>query len=180
MRVLQTFCIFGRQTRRAEPLAEPIMPVRFSINGQPHDYDGDPAQPLLWYLRDELGMTGTRFGCGMGLCGCCTVLMGDNAVRSCSTPMSALQDASITTIEGLGAPGKLHPLQAAWIENAVPQCGYCQSGQLMQAAALLRNTPHPTDGQIDSAMSGNLCRCGTYPRIRKAVKQAAIHITRRT
>jgi len=155
------------------------VPVRFFINGRPRAYDGNPNQPLLWHLRDELDMTGTRFGCGMGVCGCCTVMMGDAAVRSCVTPISALEDARITTIEGLGSPGNLHPLQAAWIENAVPQCGYCQSGQIMQAAALLRATPSPTDSDIDGAMAGNLCRCGTYPRVRKAIHEAAIAIVRK-
>ena len=152
------------------------MSVRLSINGRSHVYDGDVEQPLLWYLRDELGMSGTRFGCGMGLCGCCTVLVGDQAVRSCTLPMSALKDAKVVTIEGLGAPDKLHPLQVAWIRNSVPQCGYCQSGQLMQAAALLKANPAPSDDDIDSTMSGNLCRCGTYPRIRKAIKEAAVAI----
>jgi len=152
--------------------------MQLSINGSSHVYDGDPEQPLLWFLRDDLGKTGTRFGCGMGLCGCCTVLIGGQAVRSCTVPMSAAQGATVVTIEGLGRPGKLHPLQIAWIENAVPQCGYCQSGQIMQAAALLKSNPSPTDDDIDAAMSGNLCRCGTYPRIRKAIKQAAAAIAK--
>jgi len=148
------------------------MAIELSINGQPRRYDGDEEQPLLWYLRDDLGLVGTRFGCGLGLCGACTVLLGDNAVRSCVMPMSAMQGSRVTTIEGLGV-GSLHALQIAWIQNAVPQCGYCQSGQLMQAAALINANPAPTDEDITGAMSGNLCRCGTYPRIHIAIKRAA-------
>lgn len=146
--------------------------IELAVNGVRHRFEGDPATPLLWFLRDELGLTGTRFGCGAGLCGCCTVHIGTDAARSCSVALSDLNGATITTIEGLGVDG-LHPLQRAWIDHAVPQCGYCQSGQLMQAAALLAQKPHPTDADIDEAMSGNLCRCGTYPRIRAAIKQAA-------
>jgi isoquinoline 1-oxidoreductase subunit alpha len=141
------------------------------INGIKHRFDGDPTTPLLWFLRDELGLVGTRFGCGAGLCGCCTVHVGKDAVRSCGIALSDL-DGPVTTIEGLGANG-LHKLQRAWIENAVPQCGYCQSGQLMQAAALLAAKPQSSDAEIDEAMAGNLCRCGTYSRIRAAIKQAA-------
>ena len=128
--------------------------------------------PLLWYLRDELQLTGTKFSCGMGLCGACTVHLNGEAVRSCVTPLKAVAGKKITTIEGLSASAS-HPLQAAWEQHNVAQCGYCQPGQIMQAAALLQKTPKPTDAQIDSAMDGNLCRCGTYPRIRMAIKYAA-------
>jgi len=146
--------------------------IELVVNQTRCRFGGDPATPLLWYLRDELGLMGTRFGCGAGLCGCCTVHVGKDAVRSCSIALADLKGTSITTIEGLGTKG-LHPLQAAWVEHAVPQCGYCQSGQIMQAAALLQAKPHPSDSEIDSAMAGNLCRCGTYPRIRAAIKQVA-------
>ena len=146
--------------------------IDFLVNGIQRRFEGDPQTPLLWYLRDEVGLMGTRFGCGAGLCGCCTVHVGKDAVRSCVTPLASLNGASVTTIEGLGAKG-LRPLQVAWIEHAVPQCGYCQSGQIMQAAALLASKPQPTDADIDDAMAGNLCRCGTYPRIRAAIKRAA-------
>jgi isoquinoline 1-oxidoreductase subunit alpha len=128
--------------------------------------------PLLWYLRDELQLTGTKFGCGAGLCGSCTVHVGGEAARSCSMPMKDAASKQITTIEGLSADGS-HPVQAAWKANNVPQCGYCQSGQIMQAVALLKQTPKPTDEQIEAGMQGNICRCGTYQRIRKAIKQAA-------
>jgi isoquinoline 1-oxidoreductase alpha subunit len=143
-----------------------------TVNGAERRYDGDPEMPLLWYLRDELGLTGTKFGCGQALCGACTVHVDGAAVRACQTPLSAVDGAKVTTIEGL-SPGGEHPVQAAWRALNVSQCGYCQTGQIMQAAALLRDTPNPTDGDIDSAMAGNLCRCGTYPRIRAAIKQAA-------
>ena len=128
--------------------------------------------PLLWVIRDFLGLTGTKYGCGQSLCGACTVHLEGNAVRSCQVPLSAAAGLRITTIEGLSATGD-HPLQKAWVACDVPQCGYCQAGQIMSAAALLRETPKPTDAQIDEAMAGNLCRCGTYVRIRKAIKQAA-------
>ena len=128
--------------------------------------------PLLWYLRDELSLTGTKFGCGMGLCGACTVHVNGDPVRSCVTPLKSLAGKKITTIEGLSANGS-HPLQAAWEKLQVAQCGYCQPGQIMQAAALLQKTPRPSDSQIDNAMDGNVCRCGTYPRIRMAIKYAA-------
>ena len=128
--------------------------------------------PLLWYLRDEIGLTGTKFGCGMGLCGACTVHVNGEPVRSCVTPLKSLAGKKVTTIEGLSAGGS-HPLQAAWEKLHVAQCGYCQPGQIMQAAALLQKTPKPTDSQIDNAMDGNVCRCGTYPRIRLAIKYAA-------
>jgi isoquinoline 1-oxidoreductase alpha subunit len=146
--------------------------VKVKVNGKDHSFDGDPAMPLLWYIRDELGLTGTKFGCGMSLCGACTVHKDGQAVRSCITPMSAVDGVEITTVEGLGANG-LHPVQKAWMQINVPQCGYCQSGQMMQAASLLKTKKNPTDEDIDAAMSGNICRCGTYQRIRAAVKAAA-------
>jgi isoquinoline 1-oxidoreductase subunit alpha len=146
--------------------------VELTVNTIVRRFEGDPETPLLWYLRDELGLTGTRFGCGAALCGCCTVHVDAAATRSCSITMGDLQGKSVSTIENLSANG-LHPLQQAWIDLDVPQCGYCQSGQLMQAAALLAGNANPTDADIDQAMSGNICRCGTYPRIRAAIKQAA-------
>ena len=142
------------------------------INGEKRDGDVAPDMPLLWVLRDELGLTGTKFGCGIAMCGACTVHINGQAVRSCSYPVSAVS-GEVTTIEGLGSPQALHAVQQAWIENQVAQCGYCQSGQIMSAAYLLSQTPAPDDDDIDRAMSGNLCRCGTYPRIRAAVKDAA-------
>ena len=147
--------------------------IRFKLNGQEQAFDGDPSMPLLWYVRDIAGLSGTKFGCGMGLCGACTVHRNGKAVRSCSTPMSGISGQEIVTIEAIAAPGGLHPVQKAWIENSVPQCGYCQSGQIMQAVALLAETPKPTDTEIENAMAGNICRCGTYQRIRAAIKQAA-------
>jgi isoquinoline 1-oxidoreductase alpha subunit len=149
--------------------------MRLHINGNEHVVEGvDESTPLLWVLRDHLGMVGTKFGCGIAQCGACTVHLNGEPVRSCSLPVSAVAGQKITTIEGLAGPdGKLHPLQAAWIEHDVPQCGYCQAGQLMSAAALLKKKPKPTDADIDAAMNGNLCRCGTYPRIRKAIHTAA-------
>ena len=147
--------------------------IQFKLNGKPRSYDGDPDMPLLWYVRDTAGLTGTKFGCGIGLCGACTVHRNGKAVRSCSTPMSAIQGQEIVTIEAIGSPNGLHPVQVAWIENSVPQCGYCQSGQIMQAVALLAETPKPTTEQIENAMAGNICRCGTYQRIRAAIQQAA-------
>ena len=146
--------------------------VRFKVNGVEHAFDGDPDLPLLWYLRDVLGLTGTKFGCGMALCGACTVLQNGTAIRSCVTPTSKLAGKEITTIEALATHG-LHPVQNAWVEGNVPQCGYCQPGQIMQAVSLLRSERSPTDEAIDSAMSGNICRCGTYQRIRAAIKAAA-------
>jgi isoquinoline 1-oxidoreductase alpha subunit len=142
------------------------------VNGGTRAVDADPATPLLWALRDLLGLTGTKFGCGIGACGACTVLLNGQAVRSCITSISDVGDQEITTIEGLSQDGT-HPVQRAWVANNVPQCGYCQVGQIMQAAALLKDTPKPTDQQITDAMSGNICRCGTYQRIRAAIKQAA-------
>lgn len=143
-----------------------------TVNGVERRYDGEPEMPLLWFLRDELGLTGTKFGCGQALCGACTVHVDGAAVRACQTPISALDGSKITTIEGLSPDGG-HPVQAAWRDLNVSQCGYCQTGQIMQAASLLNDTPNPTDDDIDAAMAGNLCRCGTYPRIRAAIKQAA-------
>ncbi|ACL66632.1 (2Fe-2S)-binding domain protein [Anaeromyxobacter dehalogenans 2CP-1] len=141
------------------------------VNDQKRTVDVAPETPLLWVLRDTLGLTGTKFGCGMSLCGACTVLLDGDAVRSCQTPVKDAVGHRITTIEGLAAGGS--PLQAAWVEEEVPQCGYCQSGQIMSAAALLTRTPDPTDAQIDAAMDGVLCRCGTYQRIRRAIHRAA-------
>jgi isoquinoline 1-oxidoreductase alpha subunit len=146
--------------------------IRLKVNGVERSFNGDPQMPLLWYLRDVLGLTGTKYGCGMALCGACTVHRDGKAIRSCVTRMAALAGASINTIEHLSAAG-LHPVQKAWIDHNVPQCGYCQSGQIMQAVALLNATPHPTDQQIDEVMAGNICRCGTYNRIRAAIKAAA-------
>jgi len=146
--------------------------VNFTVNGKGRAYDGDPEMPLLWYLRDDLLLTGTRFGCGAGLCGACTVHVDGQAVRSCQTRMQSLQNKAVLTIEGL-SPDGTHPVQRAWAGLNVPQCGYCQSGQIMQAAALLARTPSPTDQDIDRAMAGNICRCGTYQRIRAAIKKAA-------
>lgn len=142
------------------------------INGHEHQFDGAPEMPLLWYLRDTLGYTGTKFGCGMALCGACTVHLDGTAVRSCITPVVAAAGKQVTTIEGLSANGD-HPVQRAWMNLNVAQCGYCQAGQIMQAASLLKTNPHPSDAEIDTAMSGNICRCGTYTRIRAAIKLAA-------
>jgi isoquinoline 1-oxidoreductase alpha subunit len=142
------------------------------VNGSTRAVDADPAMPLLWALRDLLGITGTKYGCGIGACGACTVHLNGQAVRSCITSIGDVGNQEVTTIEGL-SPDGTHPVQRAWIANNVPQCGYCQAGQIMQAAALLKDTPKPTDQQITDAMSGNICRCGTYQRIRAAIKQAA-------
>jgi isoquinoline 1-oxidoreductase alpha subunit len=146
--------------------------IQLTVNGKAARFDGDPQMPLLWFLRDVLHLTGTKFGCGEGLCGACTVHINGAATRSCLTPMRAAAGKTITTIEGLAANGA-HPLQKAWEAANVPQCGYCQSGQIMQAAALLKQKPKPTDAQIDDEMQGNICRCGTYQRIREAIKVAA-------
>jgi aerobic-type carbon monoxide dehydrogenase small subunit (CoxS/CutS family) len=142
------------------------------VNGKSYAVSVQPRTPLLWVLRDTLGLTGTKFGCGEGLCGACTVLVDNEAVKSCTITAESLNGKKVTTIESLARDG-LHPLQRAWIEEEVPQCGYCQSGQIMNAAALLARSPHPTDEEIDAAMSGNLCRCGTYNRIRRAIHRAA-------
>jgi isoquinoline 1-oxidoreductase alpha subunit len=146
--------------------------ITLQINGKQHQLEADPAMPLLWALRDLLGLTGTKYSCGIAVCGACTVLVEGKPVRSCVTPVSAVSGKAITTIEGLSAD-RSHPVQQAWLEEQVPQCGYCQSGQIMSAVALLNSKPQPTDADIDAAMSGVLCRCGTYLRIRKAIKRAA-------
>ena len=146
--------------------------IRLKVNGVERVFDGDPAMPLLWFLRDELALTGTKFGCGMSLCGACTVHLNGKAVRSCVTLMRQTEGAQVVTIEGLSADGT-HPVQRAWMRIDVPQCGYCQSGQIMSAVALLNANRNPSDEQIDEAMSGNICRCGTYQRIRAAIKAAA-------
>lgn len=148
--------------------------MRLTVNGQEHEIEADATTPLLWVLRDELGLVGTKYGCGVAQCGACTVHLGGSPVRACSVPVAAAAGQPVTTIEGLAAKdGTLHPLQAAWIEHDVAQCGYCQAGQIMSAAALLRQKPKPTDADIDSALAGNLCRCGTYLRIRAAIHTAA-------
>ena len=146
--------------------------IKFTLNGKPQTVDAHPQMPLLWVLRDILGLTGTKFGCGMALCGACTVHLDGQPVRSCSTPVSLIAGKRITTIEGL-SPDASHPVQRAWIEEEVSQCGYCQAGQIMTAAALLEKTPNPTDADIDEVMRNNICRCGTYQAIRKAVHRAA-------
>jgi len=148
--------------------------VALIVNGTPQTIDMDSDTPLLWAVREKLGLSGTKFGCGAGLCGACTVHVDGQPVRSCSTPLSAAEGLDVTTIEGLaGADGRLHKVQQAWIDHQVPQCGYCQSGQIMSAVALLNDTPDPSDADIDAAMSGNICRCGMYTRIRAAIKSAA-------
>jgi len=146
--------------------------IQFKVNGVERSFDGDPEMPLLWYLRDELRLTGTKFGCGIALCGACTVHKNGEAIRSCVVAMRELAGTEIMTIEGLGNNG-LHPVQKAWMQINVPQCGYCQPGQIMQAVALLNGKKKPTDQEIDEAMAGNICRCGTYQRIRAAIKTAA-------
>jgi isoquinoline 1-oxidoreductase alpha subunit len=144
----------------------------FTINGKTHTFNGDAETPLLWYLRDIAGMTGTKFGCGLALCGACTVHVDGSATRACQTQVGDIGGRAITTIEGL-SPDGMHPVQVAWRELNVAQCGYCQGGQIMQAASLLKEKPNPSDADIDAAMSGNICRCGTYPRIRAAIRRAA-------
>jgi isoquinoline 1-oxidoreductase subunit alpha len=146
--------------------------IQFKVNGIERSFDGDLDMPVRWYLRDVLGLTGTKFGCGTALCGACTVHHNGEAIRSCVVPMRAVAGAEIRTIEGIAARG-LHPVQRAWMELDVPQCGYCQAGQIMQAVALLRRKPRPSDQEINEVMSGNICRCGTYQRIRAAIKAAA-------
>lgn len=148
------------------------MTVTFQLNGQAVSVEASPETPLLWVIRDEVGLTGTKFGCGAGLCGACTVHLNGSAVRSCQTPISAVAGQTVATVESLSSDGS-HLLQKAWIKHQVPQCGYCQSGQLMSASALLAHNPNPSDSEIDAAMRGNLCRCGTYNRIRDAIKEAA-------
>ncbi|MEO7935728.1 MAG: (2Fe-2S)-binding protein [Dokdonella sp.] len=146
------------------------------LNGRAVSVDAEPDTPLLWVIRDELGLTGTKFGCGIGMCGACTVHLNGRAIRSCITPLSAAEGSEITTIEGLDPAGQ-HPLQKAWIETQAPQCGYCQSGQIMQAATLLKDFPQPTDKDIDAVMNGSLCRCMAYRRIRAAIKLAAVEMS---
>ncbi len=147
--------------------------MQITINGQLYSVDVAPDTPLLWVLRDTLGLTGTKFGCGIAQCGACTVLLNGTPIRSCVTPIAAAAGAEITTIEGLGSDGELHPLQQAWLDLQVPQCGYCQSGQILSAVALLETNPKPSDEDINTAMSGNICRCGMYSRIKAAIKQVA-------
>jgi isoquinoline 1-oxidoreductase subunit alpha len=147
--------------------------ITLNVNGVKKSFQGDPEMPLLWYLRDVLGLTGTKFGCGVALCGSCTIHINGEAVRSCVTPVKAAEGKAVTTIEGLASGEALHPVQQAWIAHDVPQCGYCQPGQIMQAAALLKSNPRPNDKEIEEAMSGNICRCGTYQRIRAAIHAAA-------
>ena len=148
--------------------------ITFTINGKATTVDVEADTPLLWVIRDEIGLTGTKFGCGIGLCGCCTVHIDGRATRSCIMPVSAVAGRKVTTIEGLD-PNSAHPVQLAWLELQVPQCGYCQSGQIMQTVTLLKDFPNPSDQDIDSVMAGNLCRCMTYTRIRAAIKQIAAH-----
>lgn len=143
--------------------------IKFSLNGQEVTTQDDPSTPLLWVVRDTFKLKGSKFGCGAGLCGACTMHVDGQAKRTCVTPISTIAGKSVTTIEGLGTPDDLHPLQAAWHEHSVPQCGYCQSGQIMSAAALLASNPNPTEADVDAAMAGNICRCGCYPRIKKAI-----------
>ena len=147
--------------------------VTLTVNGKPQTFDGDPEMPLLWYLRDVLQMTGTKFGCGMALCGACTVHIDGEATRSCITTIDSLGNSKVTTIEAIGETPAGKAIQKAWLDKEVIQCGYCQSGQIMSASALLASNPHPSDSDITDAMSGNICRCGTYNRIRAAIKQAA-------
>ena len=149
--------------------------MKINVNSETFEVDVEPDMPLLWVLRDELGITGPKYGCGIAQCGACTVHVDGTAVRSCQLPVGSLT-GEVQTIEGLGTPDSMHAVQEAWVEHQVAQCGYCQSGQIMQAASLLATQPDPTDEQIDTAMSGNLCRCGTYPRIRAAVKTAALKL----
>jgi len=149
--------------------------VPLTVNGLSHEFDGDPNMPILWYLRDELGLAGTKYGCGMALCGSCTVHIDGRAVRACVTPVSAAENKEVTTIEGLDPDGN-HPVQRAWRAHNVPQCGYCQSGQIMQAASLLAENPDPSDEELISGMQGNICRCGTYQRIFAAVRTAASEV----
>ena len=146
--------------------------MQLTVNGKQVEIDADPEMPLLWALRDVIGLKGTKFGCGIASCGACTVLIDGEPVRSCVTSVGSVE-GEVTTIEGVGTPEKLHAVQQAWLDEQVPQCGYCQSGQILAAVALLKDTPNPTDDDIDAAMSGNLCRCGTYPRIRAAIRRVA-------
>jgi len=163
---------YGEGAFASHAVGEDVARMNLTVNGKTYELDVSPETPLLWVLRDTLGLRGTKFGCGMGLCGACTVHVDGNAVRSCQAPIGSLGTEKITTIEGLSSD-RSHPLQKAWIAEQVPQCGYCQSGQIMQAAAFLGKHPHPTRDEIDHAMSGNICRCGTYHRIRRAIQRAA-------
>ncbi|MDZ7644556.1 MAG: (2Fe-2S)-binding protein [Woeseiaceae bacterium] len=147
--------------------------IELTVNGKTYRMNVDPATPLLWVIREQMGLTGTKFGCGIAQCGACTVHLDGSPVRSCVTPASAAVGHEVTTIEGIGEPDRLHPVQQAWLEEQVPQCGYCQSGQIMAAVALLASEPSPDDAAIDRAMSGNICRCGTYSRIRAGIRRAA-------
>jgi isoquinoline 1-oxidoreductase alpha subunit len=155
------------------------MTLTLLVNGETHDLDVDPDMPLLWALREQLGFTGTKYGCGIARCGACTVHLNGRPVPSCTVPVSAAAGQRVTTIEGLANGDKPHPVQVAWMEVGVPQCGYCQSGQIMSAVALLADRPNPTDAEIDAAMAGNLCRCGTYLRIREAIRKAAALMAKR-
>ena len=157
-----------------------ITSITLTINGETRDVRVDPTTPLLWVVREQLGLTGTKFGCGIAQCGACTVHLNGAPIRSCVTPVQAAANQTVTTIEGVvDENGSPHPVQQAWIDEQVPQCGYCQSGQIMSAVALLERTPDPSDAEIDQAMSGNVCRCGTYPRIRRGIKRAAQTLTSR-
>ncbi|MFY0641429.1 MAG: (2Fe-2S)-binding protein [Bermanella sp.] len=147
--------------------------LRFTLNGQPIEVDVPADTPLLWVIRDHLKLKGSKFGCGMGLCGACSMLVDGQSTRTCVLPLAAVSNRNVTTIEGLGNPDMTSALQQAWVDSSVPQCGYCQSGQIISATALLKSNPNPSDTEIDNAMSGNICRCGTYPRIKSAIKQAA-------
>ena len=151
------------------------MSLHFYVNGKRIETEADPETPLLWFLRDELELVGTKFGCGIAQCGACTVHVDGTPIRSCQTRLEDIEARQVTTIEGLASAKGLHPLQSAWMKFDVPQCGYCQAGQIMSAAALLEQNPNPTDADIDDAMAGNICRCGTYPRIRAAIKSVAGH-----
>ena len=148
--------------------------IELNVNGEQRRVEAEPAMPLLWVLREQLGLTGTKFGCGIAQCGACTVHLDGAAIRSCVTPVGAVAGRAVTTVEGLAEPGERHLVQQAWIDEQVPQCGYCQSGQIMSASALLASNPAPSDAEIDAAMRGNICRCGTYGRIRRAIKRAAV------
>lgn len=147
--------------------------INFKVNGEPHSLDIDPDTPLLWAIRENIGLSGTKFGCGISQCGACTVHLNGVPVRSCITPVASAEGTEITTIEGIADESGLHPIQQAWIDEQVPQCGYCQSGQIMSAVALLRDNPNPSDTEIDTAMSGNVCRCGMYARIKRGIKRVA-------
>ena len=148
--------------------------IEFEVNGEARQVDVEPEMPLLWVIREQLALSGTKFGCGIAQCGACTVHVDGVATRSCTMPVGTVRGRAVTTIEGLAAAGAVHPLQQAWIDEQVPQCGYCQSGQIMSAAALLASNPEPNDADIDAAMRGNICRCGTYARIRRAISKAAL------